>query len=738
MVLTVDFRPSGDVVRWTLTDDGVTRTVHEGYTPTLFVGDAVRDLYGRRGGPTPTPPDCDGLSDSLTELRDFLIGQDAIADIQYESHRQTFRTDSRPLLRIDATSVDAVRSIAQRVHQFNGPTEYTCYNVDLTRQFRYCLETTTPASPDESVRPPRTLTLSIPPHKSGHAALTHLTIDGDDAGQTSTTAVTAVDRAVRERDPDVIVVSTAELIPLLFEAADTHDVPEFELGRAPGYTKLAGESTYTSYGQVGHSPARYTLPGRVVIDESNTFFFDEAGLPGCLDLVDRVGLPLEELSWASIGRVLTALQIRAARDRDVLVPWQAWRPEFFKPAAALDAADRGGTTFAPSVGVHEDVHELDFASLYPNIIRTRNISPETVRCGCCDNDDIPGLRYSICETDGYLPTVLSPLIDARSRIKDQIEETTDDAERDRLESASSAIKWILVSCFGYQGFSNAKFGRIECHEAINAFARDILLDAKTTLEDAGWRVLHGIVDSIWVTPAPDRDQRPLKAVAGEISADTGIALEHESAFDWVAFCPMRNSDSGALTRYFGKRRGETTPSTGELGDAIKSRGIETRQRSTPPWVTTVQEDALRVFDATRSPDAVCDVLHRHLTALRCGAVSTDELIVANRVSKRADAYTQETLTVAALRRTQHHDTNLAPGQTVRYVVVNADGRDINRVRLPFEDTHSYDIDWYEDAAIRAVESTVSCVGWNRTDIEQYLADTTDTTLGSYCTDSRVS
>ena len=198
---------------------------------------------------------------------------------------------------------------------------------------------------------------------------------------------------------------------------------------------------------------------------------------------------------------------------------------------------------------------------------------------------------------------------------------------------------------------------------------------------------------------------------------------------------MRNSDSGALTRYFGKRRGEATPSTGELGDAIKTRGIETRQRSTPPWVATVQEDALRVFDATRSPDAVCDVCRRHLAALRRGDIATNSLVIANRVSKRTDAYTQETLTVAALRRMQHHGTSLAPGQTVRYVVVNADGRGSNRVRLPFEDAQSYDIDWYEDTALRAVESIVSCVGWDRTDIEQYLADTTDTTLESYHVDS---
>ena len=67
-------------------------------------------------------------------------------------------------------------------------------------------------------------------------------------------------------------------------------------------------------------------------------------------------------------------------------------------------------------------------------------------------------------------------------------------------------------------------------------------------------------------------------------------------------------------------------------------------------------------------------------------------------------------------------------------MVNADGHGIDRVSLPFEDIGSYDIDWYEDAAIRAVESIVSCVGWDRADIEQHLAGTTDTTLRRYCTD----
>lgn len=728
MTLTLDYLEDARVATWALTTDGVVRTIHEDYRPTLFVGDEASDLYGQAGGPGPTPPPRDGLSDALSELQSFLDGQEAVAELDVEAHRQTFRTEARPLLRIDATSIEAVRTIAKRIRQFAKPDVYTCYNVDFTRQLRYCLETDTPAGPDRSVRDLRTLHLEFPSHESGIESLPQLTLEDERVGSSPREVVAGVQQAIDKRDPDVLVMSTADLVPLLFEVADAYGIG-LELGRRPGYTKLAGESTYTSYGNVGHSPARYTVPGRVIIDESNSFFYHESGLDGCLDLVARSGLPLEELGWASIGRVLTAMQIREARSRDVLVPWRAWRPELFKTASTLDDADRGGTTFAPDVGVHEDVHELDFASLYPNIIRTRNISPETVRCGCCDTDDVPGLEYSICEHDGYLPDVLGPLIHARSNIKDQIPNTDGD-ERERLEAASSAIKWILVSCFGYQGFSNAKFGRIECHEAINAYARDLLLDAKAALEEAGWHVVHGIVDSIWVTPVDDRQQRPLEEVAGEITEAAGIELEYECAFDWVAFCPMRNSESGALTRYFGKRRGEEYPEVG-LGDAIKTRGIEGRQRSTPAWVEDVQNDALRVFDETRSPEAVCDVLRRRLQELREREVDPSKLVVDNCVSKDVDDYSMETLTVAALKRTQIEGAGVKPGQTVRYVVVDADARGATRVRLEFEDLGRYDSEWYEDAAMRAVESVLAPVGWREGKIKQYLADACDETLAGY-------
>lgn len=82
---------------------------------------------------------------------------------------------------------------------------------------------------------------------------------------------------------------------------------------------------------------------------------------------------------------------------------------------------------------------------------------------------------------------------------------------------------------------------------------------------------------------------------------------------------------------------------------------------------------------------MCYVLRRHLVELREGDVDAGALVVNNRVSKDVDNYTSKTLTVAALKRAQIRGSGLAPGQTVRYVVADADARGVGRVRLAFED-----------------------------------------------------
>ena len=715
MPFSIDFLDDGRVLEWEATADSAVATERDDYTPRFFVA----------------PRDFDADLD-LTALQSVYDRHPDVVATEMVTRRPEFRRDAEPVLAVDVDHIDRVTSLARQARQLTAyPVgDLACFNVDFSREFRYCLEEDVDPTPASELS---TLRLSVPVTETDTDTYPQLSIAGDAVIGSPTDILTAVQTALEEQNPDILVCSTGEIIPTLYEMAAAADVDGFTLSRWPGvdYQQLASRSTYSSYGRIGHSPARYNVPGRAIIDESNTFFYGETNLDGVLGLVSRSKKPLQELAWASVGNVLTAIQIHEAHDRGVLVPWNSWRHEFYKEMGTLHDADRGGFIFAPDVGIHEDVHELDFSSLYPNIICTRNVSPDVIRCSChIDRDDVPGLGYSICDDRGYLVDVLQPIIDARDEIKAAIycEKKRDDPDEERLaelEGRSGALKWILVACFGYQGFSNAKFGRIECHEAINAFAREILLSAKQQLEAGGWRVVHGIVDSIWVTPDPDvddDDREDLKTLATDITERVEIRLEHEAHYEWVAFVPQRDSDAGALTKYFGKVAEK---------DELRIRGIEARQRSTPPFIEDIQRSCLKRLDATRSPDAVLNYLQDAIKRLHTGMVPVEQLVERNRVSTPLEGYTQNTQNVAALKRARDQDLAVHPGQDIEYVVVDDGKASRERVALAHEEIESYDPLYYETQLVRAIESVLSPLGWDRTDIRQELSGTREPELTDF-------
>jgi DNA polymerase I len=743
MPFKVEFRDDGTPVRWRVrTADvtgsrppGATATADPGYRPAVYV--AARDDRTRY---------LDWFADEL--------GPDPKVDgVERVGRRRDLRADDpSPMLRVSLERTGEVRQFAREVrmreHEAHAPGTLSLYDVDLDPGFRYCLDTGRDPVPARSLR---RLSLSLPDPALASDDLTALTVDDDPAGDTERQVRRAVERTLAEQDPDVIVLSSGDIVPLLADAGVDlgRDTPVYD--DRPTCRKLAGASTYESYGRVGHSPARYDVPGRAIVDRSSSFLLGESGMAGLSYFLERAGKPLQELARDSIGGVLTAIEIREARNRGVPAPWQKRQTEAWKSVDTLHAADRGGFTFQPdpgvlasdsegglgrtrSSGVHEAVHELDFASLYPNVIREYGVSPDTVDCDCHDTADVPELGYSLCERDAFLGDVLGPLLDDRAAWKRRLDpgDTGADlspAERERLDAKADAVKWVLVSSFGYQGYRHAKFGRIEVHEAINAHAREVMLRAKDAFERAGWRVVHGIVDSLWVTADPGRDQRPVREVAAGVTDEVGIRLEHEGQFDWVAFCPRKRASGAALMRYFGRWSDESVAV--DADDPYKFRGIETRQRSTCAFVADAQRDLVRVFDCDRDPGAVCERLRVHRRRLRRGAVPVENLAVRQRVSKRVDEYTQSTRGKAALERASALGLERHPGQSVAYVVVDDDLSGPERVRLAFEEGHEYDTGFYDDRLLRACESVVAPLGWDGRRIRRYLRGERDARLSSF-------
>jgi DNA polymerase elongation subunit (family B) len=195
------------------------------------------------------------------------------------------------------------------------------------------------------------------------------------------------------------------------------------------------------------------------------------------------------------------MQFYLAHKRNLLVPYKPANLETPKTVKELIAADRGGLIIEPKIGVHEEVAEFDFVSLYPSIISKLNVGAETLNCDCCPDSKriTPELGYRICEKQRRLVAEsLEIPIQNRREYKQLRKLATDDKKTWALFDARQGMLRVIGHIsFGYQGHAHSHFGLIDVHCAICAWARHIANRARRTAEGLDYKVLHVIIDSLF-------------------------------------------------------------------------------------------------------------------------------------------------------------------------------------------------------------------------------------------------
>lgn len=517
-------------------------------------------------------------------------------------------------------------------------------------------------------------------------------------------------RAISDSDPDLILTRDGDtfLFPYLIERARTNGLsPGLVIDRDRTVLKLPPKrgTSYFSYGRIHYRPAAVKLRGRVHIDINTSFAYMEAGFEGLFELTRICRMPLHTSSRASIGKALSSLQFYHAHKAGLLVPWKPTLAERFKDRNELLMADRGGFIFEPKIGVHENVGELDFSALYPSIMYQKNISAETVRCSCCPDSDnrVPELGWNTCKNKGIVPQAIEIIVKKRQRYK-QLRDASADGDRDRYDARQAVLKWLGVTTFGYLGFNNAKFGRIDAHIAVCAWDRKILLDAARLAEERGFEVVHGIVDSLWVK-RKGASRSDYIELGAEIKAKTGFDTTFEGTYKWIAFLPSKPAPGvPVLNRYFGARQ----------DGSLKVRGIEARRHDTPPALVRCQTEILRILargDAVASATAMVpecvETFLAYAESLRRREISATELAFVTNLSKEPDEYKTSTVQSAAIRQLTREGAALHAGEGIRYVITNYKGRDSKRsVPLDMvEDQTKYDSGRY----VRLLAETCSSV-----------------------------
>ncbi|MEM2067553.1 MAG: DNA polymerase domain-containing protein [Nitrososphaerota archaeon] len=432
--------------------------------------------------------------------------------------------------------------------------------------------------------------------------------------------------------------------------------------------------------------------GRVFLgDVFYGFEPDEYGIAG---LVERARFSFTTLGlatrWTS-NRCIDSRNIYELVRINVLAP-QLEHIEGVRRLKELLDSDRGGVTFTPKPGLHENVAALDFDSQYPSIILKHGISYESPSGG-----------------GQLIPSIIQPWLERRLRLK-RLRKSLQPLSEEELYCTQriEALKLILCTQYGISGCCWNRFGNTLAFEEINRISRQAMMLSKSVAEEDGFEIIYGDVDSLFVYRRR-ASRREYEELAKRISEATGLPMSLDRHFKFIAFPRLRTDpDTPALKRYFGLT----------YEGVVEARGIELRRSDTPPIVREFQERLIKTVLSFESVEEVLSDgveegvrLLEEYEGLIDSGLGVEELEIRRTLGRSPEEYSRGLAQAIAAIQLQALGMRVEKGSGVGFIYTSRSHSNPHvRVRASQLFKGRYDKEYYRAYLRRAAGTVFEAIG----------------------------
>ena len=270
-------------------------------------------------------------------------------------------------------------------------------------------------------------------------------------------------------------------------------------------------------------------------DVVSTLKIAQETLPLNLELTRIVGQPFVDVTRMATGQQAEWYLVRKAYEVDEVVPN---KPNMTMKNIKERGSNSGGYVKEPEIGLHENLVQFDFKSLYPTLIISKNISPDVLVNGnssynakfedfedyetCYDEIDsikedemssaIDDEEYYISpehffkfkkEPQGFIPSALEDILNERFAVKNRMKATDDPILRKGLDVQQQALKRLANTMYGVYGFLRFRWYSFECAQSITAWGRQHIKKAMKEAEDYGFKAIYADTDGFYAKYVPE-------------------------------------------------------------------------------------------------------------------------------------------------------------------------------------------------------------------------------------------
>lgn len=425
--------------------------------------------------------------------------------------------------------------------------------------------------------------------------------------------------------------------------------------------------------------ARYCLKDSELVYELSKML-----LPDIMELTKITGQSLFDTSRMPYSQLVEWYYIKKAKQQNRVIPNQ---PKFDEIKERQKITYEGGFVKEPEVGLHKGIAVVDFASLYPSIIATYNISIDTLNCNCCKESGykVPEFPYWFCKNiRGFESQAIEELLMERLELKKQLKTLNPEShEYLELDTKQKALKTIINASYGYYAYPASRWYSKECAEAITALGRYWIKEVLTKAEQKGFHPIYADTDSAFLKI--DSKEEVLQFIKEINQSLPGVMrLDFEDFYVKGLFVPRQ---IGGVA----KKRYALVDEKGRL----KIRGLEVVRRDLCRYARATQQEILRICLIEEDIPKAFKYLDERIKALREGKYDLKDLVVYEQLSKPVSEYKLISPHVAAAKRLLEKEIPVGEGSVIGYIIQKGSGS-ISERAYPIElaEPSKIDIDYY--------------------------------------------
>lgn len=399
--------------------------------------------------------------------------------------------------------------------------------------------------------------------------------------------------------------------------------------------------------------------------------FNNDLLMNLLVVITRIGrMPIDDISRVGVSQWIRSLFYYEHRNHGFLIPR---REELEQKSVAAsteavikDKKYRGGLVVEPKEGIHFDVFVMDFASLYPSIIKVRNLSYETVRCihDECKKNMIPETTHWVClKKDGLTAILIGSLRDLRVNYYKSLSKnpTLSDDQKQLYTVVSQALKVILNASYGVMGAEIFPLYCLPVAEATTAVGRFTILKTIEKCKSVGIEVLYGDTDSLFLK-GPTREQ--IQHVVNWAKEEFGVDLDLDKEYRYVVFSTRKKN-------YLGVQK----------DGKVDVKGLTGKKSHTPPFIRDLFYNILEILSKVQSEEeflqskqTIGDMISQYAKQLKARQIPLDKLAFNVMISKAPSDYVKTVPQHIRAAKLLEQTREIKKGDIISYVkIINKPG-----------------------------------------------------------------